>query len=283
HTSPSPTATGESPATLWSQFRSHSLQFHARNHERMTMKIFEDTDAKAAQRQQKMERLWIRSAEKNSVVFDLRRHTCTGTAFLDALHDQFPEAIGVESRRGDHNGVAIVAFDSSTARTKACTVGVTISDSLTIVGNATVDVDSQVHRLNLERLPLLRANELGPLITRALSPYGTVLHVNMYTDERGLFFGKGSTIIDLASTENKTFKPLTAKIPLGDDRLFYTNWKGMPKKCFFCDQEGHLRAACPTRRRGPKLCFACQSDGHLIADCPKVNNSQVGNKRLHME
>ena len=266
-------------AELWSQFRSHSLQYHAKNHERTALLVFEDVEAKAAQRQQKMERLWIRSAEKNSVVFDLRRHALLGTTFLDALHVQYPEAIGVDSKRGEQNGIAIVAFDSVAARVKACTIGVTIDDSLTIIANETVEADSNVVRLQLEGLPLLRATELAPLVTRALSPYGKVLHVNMYTDERGLFFGKGSATIDATATEMTEYKALNHEIPLGRDRLFYAKWRGMPKHCFYCKQSGHLRMACPRRKRGPKLCFGCHSDTHLIADCPKVNTTDTGNKR----
>ena len=250
-----PTDATTTSAQLWAQFRSHSIQYHARNHERKTVLVFEDVEAKTAQRQQKMEQLWIRSAEKNSVVFDLRHHAFLGSSFLDALHAQYPEAIGIDSKHGDHNGIAVVAFDSHAAKVQACTIGVTV-DSLTIVATATVDVDSHVYRLHLEGLPLLRPNELAPLVTCALAPYGKVLHVNMYTDQRGLFFGKGSATIAVNNTE-VSYKPLSHEIPLGSDRLFYAKWRGMPKHCFYCKKQDHLRANCPRRKRGPKLCFGC--------------------------
>ncbi|KAI8139336.1 hypothetical protein BJV82DRAFT_493518, partial [Fennellomyces sp. T-0311] len=205
--------------------------------------VFEDVEAKAAQRQQKMEQLWIRSAEKNSVVFDLCRHSFLGTTFLDALTEQYLDAIGVDHKPGEQNGIAIVAFDSIEARVKACTIGVTV-DRLTVLTNPTVDVDSQVYGLQLAGLPLLRTKELAPLVTRALAPYGEVLHVNMYTDERGLFFGKGSATIDVTNTAETSYKILRHEIPLGADRLFYATWRGMPKHCFYCKKSGHLHASC---------------------------------------
>ncbi|KAI8141144.1 hypothetical protein BJV82DRAFT_715051 [Fennellomyces sp. T-0311] len=126
---PSTTTTTGAPDP-WPPLSSQTLQFHARHHGKTTTMIFEDVAAKAAQRQQHMERLWIRSAAKNSVVFDLRRHSMTAAVFLDALHEQYPEAIGVDPRKGAKNGHAIVAFDTTDARVKACTLRVVINDSL---------------------------------------------------------------------------------------------------------------------------------------------------------
>ncbi|KAI8137337.1 hypothetical protein BJV82DRAFT_701661, partial [Fennellomyces sp. T-0311] len=146
-----PTSATKTSSQLWSEFRSHSIQYHARNHERQIHLVFEDVEAKAAQRQQKMEQLWIRSAEKNSVVFDLRRHSFLGTTFLDALTAQYPDAIGVDHKPGEQNGIAIVAFGSIEARVKACIIDATV-DRLTVLANPTVDVNSQVYRLQLAGL-----------------------------------------------------------------------------------------------------------------------------------
>ena len=82
-----PTNATKASAQLWAQFCSHSIQYHARNHERKTLLVFEDVEAKVAKRQKKMEQLWFHSAEKNSVVFDIRRHTFLGSSFLDALNE----------------------------------------------------------------------------------------------------------------------------------------------------------------------------------------------------
>ncbi|KAI8141362.1 hypothetical protein BJV82DRAFT_670645 [Fennellomyces sp. T-0311] len=93
----------------WSQFRTHSIQYDVYNHKRKTLLVFENVEAKAGQRQQEMEQLWVRSAEKNSVIFGLHRHAFLGPPFLDALHDQYPEAIEIDSKHGHHNVIGVVA------------------------------------------------------------------------------------------------------------------------------------------------------------------------------
>ncbi|EIE88286.1 hypothetical protein G6F46_012437 [Rhizopus delemar] len=96
--------------------------------------------------------------------------------FLKALSAQFPTAIGVVPvKQGNHHG-AIVAFDTVEAQTKACSIGVQVG-SLTIIGTQTLSSDNSTYRISLDRLPILRPEELTPLVRQMLEPYGKVLHI----------------------------------------------------------------------------------------------------------
>ncbi|KAG1443441.1 hypothetical protein G6F55_012666 [Rhizopus delemar] len=114
-------STSTTPASIWQTFRAYSKLT-----KRQVITSFEDKEAKAISRQKRNERLWIQSTEKNSAVFDLQSTTVTIDTFLAALSVQYTEAIGgVDTQQGSVRGT-VVAFDTITARDRACTVGVTI-------------------------------------------------------------------------------------------------------------------------------------------------------------
>ncbi|KAF7722306.1 hypothetical protein EC973_003457 [Apophysomyces ossiformis] len=146
------------------------------------------------------------------------------------------------------------------------------------MGTVTLDASSQVYRLNLEGLSLMRASELGPKLTNALKPFGKVLHVGLYHDSRGLLFGKGYAFIDATRDDDHHYRELTHESHLGEERIIYAKWRGMPQHCHYCHKPGHLRANCPRRNCGSKLCHGYQSPDHLIAACPNVNTASTGEK-----
>ncbi|KAG1220642.1 hypothetical protein G6F35_006562 [Rhizopus arrhizus] len=170
HNIRSQTTSGQNSAALWQTFTAYSKAIRG-----PTVKTFEDPAAKMASRQRRQARIWIRSAEKNSVAFEMPKAVLPAT-FLKALAAQFPTAIGVVPvKQGDHHG-AIVAFDTVEAQTKACSIGVQVG-SLTIIGTQTLSSDNSIYRISLDRLPILRPEELTPLVRQMLEPYGKVLHV----------------------------------------------------------------------------------------------------------
>ncbi|KAG1150928.1 hypothetical protein G6F37_000089 [Rhizopus arrhizus] len=75
---------------------------------------------------------------------------------------------------GDHHG-AIVAFGTVEAQTKACSIGVRVG-SLTFIDTQTLSSDNCIYRISLDRLPILRPEELTPLVRQMLEPYDKVLH-----------------------------------------------------------------------------------------------------------
>lgn len=271
-------ATTQQSINFWQTAR-QSFREYARSHERTVETVFEDTAAKDAQKQRQIESLWIRSAEKNAIIIDIRPFSISVDEFLDALKEQYDgKALGVRPVGQSSGDVAVIAFDTAEARNEACTIGVTVGEH-TIIGTPALDANSQVVRLSLDGLPLLRSESLRALLHGALTPFGKVLHAKVYLDKRGFSFGKGEALIDVTPTAGRQFEPLVHEIHLGTDRLIYANWRGMDKHCFYCRKPGHLKANCPKKSRGPRTCLGCHSTAHLIRDCPKANPDGVGHKR----
>jgi hypothetical protein len=75
---------------------------------------------------------------------------------------------------GDHHG-AIVAFGPVESQTKTYSIGVQVG-SLTIIDTQTLSSDNCIYRISLDRLPILRPEELIPLVRQMFEPYGKVLH-----------------------------------------------------------------------------------------------------------
>ncbi|KAG0739955.1 hypothetical protein G6F23_008598 [Rhizopus arrhizus] len=170
HNTRSQTTSGQDSAALWQTFTAYSKAIRGPN-----VKAFEDSAAKMVLRQRRQARIWIRSAEKNSVAFEMPKAVLPAT-FLKALAAQFSTAISVVPvKQGDHHGV-IVAFDTVEAQTKACSIDVQIG-SLTIIGTQTLSSDNSIYRISLHCLPILRPEELTPLVRQMLEPYGKVLHI----------------------------------------------------------------------------------------------------------
>ncbi|KAG1080412.1 hypothetical protein G6F42_023364 [Rhizopus arrhizus] len=187
---------------------------------------FEDTSAKLAARERRQARIWIQSAEKNSAVFDLKAMNISAPAFYQALSLQFPEAIGATPVQQNTMNVTIIAFDSAEAQTKACTVGVKVN-SFTVYGTPTLKADSTVYRVALDKLPLLRADDLMPMLKQAMEKFGVVLHVGLYVDPvTRLFFGKGYALLDTSDTSETGFQSLTHEIPLDGQRIILASWRG---------------------------------------------------------
>ncbi|KAG1135020.1 hypothetical protein G6F37_013503 [Rhizopus arrhizus] len=249
------TTNARSSAELWKTFTGYSRAVRGQN-----VTVFEDPAAKAAAKQKRQAEIWVQSTEINSAVFDVKQLPIVPATFYRALADQYPAAIGaVPVRQGTTNGV-VIAFDSADDRTKACTVGVQVG-AFTVIGTPTLSPESSVYRVSLEKLPLLRQDDLTPLLRTALSQYGRVLHVVLYRDpQTNLFFGKGYALIDTAADEQTFFKPLTHEIALDRYRLVYATWRGMEKHCFYCHKPGHNRSTCPrlTKQR-TKTCYNCDS------------------------
>ncbi|KAG0786021.1 hypothetical protein G6F21_008879 [Rhizopus arrhizus] len=147
HNIRSQSTSGQDSAALWQTFTAYSKAIRG-----PSVKTFEDPAAKMASRQRRQARIWIRSAEKNNVAFEMPKAVLPAT-FFKALAAQFPTAIGVVPvKQGDHHG-AIVAFD------------------------ITLSSDNSIYRISLDRLPILRPEELTPLVRQMLEPYGKVLHI----------------------------------------------------------------------------------------------------------
>jgi hypothetical protein len=220
-------------------------------------------------RQRRQARIWIRSAEKNSVAFEMPKAVLPAT-FLKALAAQFPTAIGVVPvKQGDHHGV-IVAFDTVEAQTKVCSIGVQVG-SLTIIGTQALSSDNSIYRISLDFLPILRPEELTPLVRQMLEPYGKVLHVGHLLDPAtNLFFGKGFAFLDTSTTEGLAFRELSHEMHLDNHRLVFASWRSMETHCFYCHKPGHTKATCPIlESRKLKTCYGCQSPQHLFRDCPE--------------
>ncbi|KAG1135463.1 hypothetical protein G6F37_012831 [Rhizopus arrhizus] len=211
HSSPNanqPTSAFES-ATIWQSFRQFSKTVRG-----TSVTAFEDTSAKLAARERRQARIWIQSAEKNSAVFDLKAMNISAPAFYQALSFQFPEAIGATPVQQNSMNGTIIAFDSAEAQTKACTIGVKVN-SFTVYGTPTLKADSIVYRVALDKLPLLRADDLMPMLEQAMEKFGVVLHVGLYVDPvTRLFFGKGYALLDTSDASETGFQSLTHEIPL---------------------------------------------------------------------
>ncbi|KAG1315005.1 hypothetical protein G6F64_001021 [Rhizopus arrhizus] len=278
HNIRSQTTSGQNSAALWQTFTAYSKAIRG-----PTVKTFEDPAAKMASRQRRQARIWIRSAEKNSVAFEMPKAVLPAT-FLKALAAQFPTAIGVVPvKQGDHHG-AIVAFDTVEAQTKACSIGVQVG-SLTIIGTQTLSSDNSIYRISLDRLPILRPEELTPLVRQMLEPYGKVLHVGLLFDPAtNLFFGKGFAFLDTSTTEGPAFRELSHEMHLDNHRLVFASWRGMETHCFYCHKPGHTKATCPIlESRKLKTCYGCQSPQHLFRDCPEQRNNKIGSKRPRVD
>jgi hypothetical protein len=142
------TSANTSPAAVWQSFRNYWCTVRG-----TSVTAFEDPAAKALSRERRQARLWIQSSEKNSAVFDLQSTTVTPSAFFAALSAQYPDAIGaVPVQQGSVSGT-VIAFDSLEARTRACSIRIKV-DSFTIIGTPTLDANSTVYRLSLDKLPL---------------------------------------------------------------------------------------------------------------------------------
>ena len=123
----------------------------------------------------------------NSAVFDLKQLSVLPTDFYEALANQYPSAIGaVPVCQGAINGV-IIAFDSAESRTAACSVGIAVG-GFTVIGTPTLPPTGSIYRVSLEKLPLMRPDSLIPLLTEALSRYGTVLHVDIAHSTNAILF-----------------------------------------------------------------------------------------------
>ncbi|KAG1058682.1 hypothetical protein G6F42_028578 [Rhizopus arrhizus] len=117
----------------------------------------------------------------NSAVFDLKQLSVLPADFHETLANQYPSATeAVPVRQGAINGV-IIAFDSAESRTAACSVGIAVG-GFTVIGTPTLPPTSSIYRVSLEKLPLMRPDSLTPILTEAVSRYGTVLHVGLYRD-----------------------------------------------------------------------------------------------------
>ncbi|KAG1141989.1 hypothetical protein G6F37_007533 [Rhizopus arrhizus] len=197
-----------------------------------------------ASRQRRQAHIWIRSAEKNSVAFEMPKAVLPAS-FLKALAAQFPTAIGVVPvKQEDHHG-AIVAFGTVEVQTKACSIGVQVG-SLTIIGTQTLSSDNSIYRISLDCLPILRPEELTPLVRQMLEPYGKVLYVGLLLDPAmNLFFGKGFAFLDTSTTEGPTFREFSHEMHLDNHRLVFASWRGMETHCFYCHKPGHTKATCP--------------------------------------
>ncbi|CEG79399.1 hypothetical protein RMATCC62417_13874 [Rhizopus microsporus] len=130
----------------------------------------------------------------------------------------------------------------------------------------------------------MRPDSLTPLLTEALSRYGTVLHVGLYRDPVSrLFFDKGYALIDTAP-EDRTVLPLSHEIDLTNQRLIYASWRGMAPHCFYCHKPGHTKGNCPRlSQQRIKTCYSCGDPGHLTRECPKRNTATVGEKRARYD
>ncbi|KAG0789803.1 hypothetical protein G6F26_007930 [Rhizopus arrhizus] len=195
-------------------------------------------------RQRCQARIWIRSAEKNSVAFEMPKAVLP-TTFLKALAAQFSTAISVVPvKQEDHHGV-IVAFDTVEAQTKACSIDVQVG-SLTIIGTQTLSSDNSIYRISLHCLPILRPEELTPLVRQMLEPYGKVLHIGLLPDPAtNLFFGKRFALRDTSTTEGPAFRELLHEMHLDNHRLVFASWRSMEAHCFYCHKPGHIKATCP--------------------------------------
>ncbi|KAG1139979.1 hypothetical protein G6F37_009445 [Rhizopus arrhizus] len=204
--------------------------------------------------------------------------------FLKALAAQFPTAIGVVPvKQGDHHG-AIVAFDTIKAQTKACSIVVQVR-SLNVIGTQTLSRGNSIYRISLDRLPILRPEELTPLVRQILEPYGKDLHVGLLLGPAtNLFFGKGFAFLDTSTTEGSAFRELSHKMHLDNHRLVFASWRGMKTHCFYYHTPGHTKGTCPIlESRKLKTCYGCQSLQHLFKDCPEKRNNRIRSKQPRMD
>lgn len=158
----------QSSADIWNIFTAFTRGFRGTK-----VTVFEDVEAKMVVKDRRQWQIWIQSAKINGAVFDLLESPVTPAKFYEALSLQYPAAIGATVvHQGTINGT-IIAFDSSEARTKACTIWVKVG-SFTFIGTPTLSVESTVYRVSLDKLPLLWPATLTPLTTDTLSRYGSI-------------------------------------------------------------------------------------------------------------
>jgi hypothetical protein len=213
------------------------------------------------------------------VAFEMPKAVLPAT-FPKALGAQLPTAIGiVPDKQEDHHG-AIVAFDIVEAQTKACSIGVQVG-SLTIIGTHTLSSDNSIYRISLDRLSILRLEELATFVRQMLEPYGKALYVGLLLDPAtNLFFGKEFAFLDTFTTEDSAFRELSHEMHLDNHRLVFASWRGMETHCFYCHKPGHTKAICPIlESRKIKICYGCQSPQRLFKYCPEQRNNRIGPKR----
>ncbi|CDH61358.1 predicted protein [Lichtheimia corymbifera JMRC:FSU:9682] len=115
-------STTPSPFDFWQDFTNHAKSVRARKEV-----VLEDKAAKEAANRQRQERIFVRSIESDSAVFDISKASDSSTSdFFGALTRQHPKAIGWTPSKLSPSCV-IVSFEDAEARDAAC-LGVKVGE-----------------------------------------------------------------------------------------------------------------------------------------------------------
>ncbi|KAG1472109.1 hypothetical protein G6F56_001737 [Rhizopus delemar] len=171
-------------------------------------------------------------------------------AFLQALSEQFPNAIGVVSvNQGTHHGAE-------------CKLTTFIYQQFSVC-------------ISLKRLPILRPEELTSLLRKTLK----VLHVGLNFDSATkLFFSKDYAIIDTTQTGGPNFCELIHEMHLDSHCIIMASWRGMEKHCIYCHKPEHIRHPDHLFRNCPKRATESVGDKR-----PRTDHIEPKVREVHQE
>ncbi|KAI9013753.1 hypothetical protein CLU79DRAFT_890430, partial [Phycomyces nitens] len=159
-------------------------------------------------------------------------------------------------------------FTNSTTCMDICSKGLSVGGQ-TYFPCPGIAPGAKMLRLFLTQLPFRPRLELEQTIKTALAAYGSVREVGMHF-RSGYFDGTGYAYLEQPPNPDTNLAKLSFKIPYEDDRYFLGTWKQMGLHCNYCKAMGHDIDNCPERPNDSRRCFTCDQTGHLRRACPRA-------------
>jgi hypothetical protein len=189
-----------------------------------------------------------RALNADTIHFEVPTTSLDHVVVVDIIAKQLGEVEGYtnlnEFRRDNKNLHLEVVFRSEESATKAVEKGVSI-DGIISKGTPWMDCQKRTTiKVNLSQLPLSLFASLGKILRYALTQYGDVKQVHIYTDSNGCFLGEASgtstgQLVDEDMSEG--LPELSRMIFFESEGLYILAYQGASKICFHCRKAGHER------------------------------------------
>jgi hypothetical protein len=220
--------------------------------------------------------VWKPGRSPGSMFFDVSGCNITQLDIMILIAEQYPSRIAVVPfSQGPKKLVEVNFVIDDPAYKEALEKGISVKTSnVTVIPCVAMDpseIEANIIRLSLSRLPLLPEQQLLEGLKTNLSKYGTIIDTGIIREPKTqTYMGTGYAILTLNSKVNE-YAPLTHIIPWNNtDTGFHATWTDMPPWCRYCHQEGHIVSECPHSNRRQQ-CWNCSELGHKAAMCPRGN------------